>query len=386
MSEPSWGYLIGATVTALAAGLVVWAPRRPRLLGRVSWWVSVLYGEIPALVLLGLLASTIDTLWLGAGGEAGDGGGGAVPLVGILAFLVAGLAASLLVWLLVQAQWAGSAMRRVVPATGTPRRLGWPAALLLPIPWRPRSVALTRGLAYGPEAHQRLDLYRRSDEASPGGPAPVLIQLHGGGFVSGRRSKESLGLIHDLARAGWVCLSADYRLARTPGQAHPEHLVDVKRVIAWARAQTPALNLDPRRIVLLGTSAGAHLATMAALTANQARYQPGFEDADTSISAFVGFAGYYGPLSGTPDDGSSPFAHADRPCPPGLIVHGSHDTQTSPRDARELADRLRSSSGGRVRAVILPGAQHTFDLLDSVRFRHVRHAVVRFCHSLPDPS
>jgi acetyl esterase/lipase len=198
--------------------------------------------------------------------------------------------------------------------------------------------------------------------------------------VGGRRSKETLSLLYHLARQGWLCVSADYRLGRPPAGGHPA-VVDVKLLIAWLRSEGHRIGADPSTLVLLGTSAGAHLAVMTALTAGDPRYQPGFEQADTSVSGFVGLAGYYGPLSDELDD-TSPFDHlGGADCPPGLLVHGSRDSQAAPSEARLLSQRLREQSGSCAFA-LLPGAHHTFDLLDSVRFRSVRQSTAAFCQGL----
>ena len=156
-------------------------------------------------------------------------------------------------------------------------------------------------------------------------------------ILLGRKSHESLPLIYDLAGEGWTCLSGDYQLSRTPAEGHPGHLVDVKRLIAWVRTQGETWGVAPATIVLVGTSAGAHLSAMAALTANQPAYQPGFEDADTSVDGFVGLAGYYGPVSGVDGDGTSPFDHLAGAGTPALIVHGTHDVVASPDAAARLA-------------------------------------------------
>src|SRR5690606_36252529 len=79
-----------------------------------------------------------------------------------------------------------------------------------------------------------------------------------------------------------------------PHAGFHDHLTDVKRVLAWVREHGPRYGADPGTLVLAGGSAGAHLATIAALTQHDPRYQPGFEDADTSVSAVVGLYGWYG--------------------------------------------------------------------------------------------
>jgi acetyl esterase/lipase len=369
-----YGYLSTVLLAGIVTALVVLAPRQPRVLGRFSWWASLLVSELTVWVMLYLVASTVLLL-------AQHGVHGVATAVGVaVAVLLLGvlgreLALSARVGAVARAALAddgGPALASAVP-------LGeWVRSLLFP---RPSSSGLrrVREVGYGPLPHQLMDVYTAEPRAAPG---PVLVQLHGGGFVGGRRSKESLGLLYQLAREGWVCVSADYLLGRSPADGHPQHLIDVKQLIAWLRSEGQSIGADPITIVLVGTSAGAHLSAMAALTAGDPRYQPGFESADTSISGWVGLAGYYGPLTAEPGAATSPFEHLDdAPPAPGLVVHGSRDTQTSPDDARRLVHELRDRSASCAFA-LLPGANHTFDLLDSVRFRLVREATATFCRSV----
>jgi len=370
-----WGYLASSALALLGVVLVLAAPALPRRLAGLSSWAGVLVGEAPAVVLLWLVAST---LLLVAQGDAAERGAW-------LALGVAALAAAGLVRCLVLGVRAGAVLDRAVPASGEPARrvgaAGWLAAAVVPLPRRPRDVTRQRDLAYGPAPHQRVDLYRSRSVPASGA---VLVQLHGGGFFSGHKSRESLPLIYDLAGLGWTCLSGDYRLSRTPAEGHPGHLVDVKQLIAWVRTQGETWGVAPATIVLVGTSAGAHLSAMAALTANQPAYQPGFEDADTSVDGFVGLAGYYGPVSGVDGDGTSPFDHLEGAGTPVLIVHGTHDVVASPDAAARLAGALAGTGRSDVALALLPGAHHTFDLLDSVRFRQVRRGVARFCAAVAE--
>src|SRR6185437_7225355 len=130
---------------------------------------------------------------------------------------------------------------------------------------------------YGPDRAHRVDIYCSRAAAAT---RPVLIHFHGGGFVSGGKSRESVALLNQLAADGWLCLSANYRL-RGAGQ-HPNALIDAKRVIAWIRAHADEFGADPSSVFLAGCSAGAHLAVSAALTPGRVELQPGFEDSETS--------------------------------------------------------------------------------------------------------
>ena len=86
-----------------------------------------------------------------------------------------------------------------------------------------------------------------------------------------------------------MCVSANYRLF--PAAKFPDPLIDVKRVIAWVREHGRAYGADPTAVFLAGSSAGGHLASMAALTPNQPGFQPGFADTDTSVAGAVSLYG-----------------------------------------------------------------------------------------------
>jgi acetyl esterase/lipase len=252
--------------------------------------------------------------------------------------------------------------------------------LFAPLPLFHPRVKRIANLSYGDAGRRnRLDVYRPRDG---GGGGPVLIHLHGGGFsfLPGRKSFYARRLLFRLAREGWVCISATYRLQ--PEAKFPDELIDVKKVIAWARARAVEYGGDPDRIVLAGSSFGARLATLAGFTVNDPSLQPGFEGADTSIAAVVALYGYYGGIASRGGLPSSPFDYASRGSAPLLIVHGGQDTFTPPRRARALAERARGATANPVVYVELPGAQHSFDLLSSIRVEAVIDGIEAFVASV----
>jgi acetyl esterase len=118
-------------------------------------------------------------------------------------------------------------------------------------------VLVQRDLAYGSDARNRVDLYR--PEPSAARQHAVILFMHGGGFVRGDKSeKENFGLY--FARRGFVVAVANYRLA--PQHVWPSGAEDAIAAYEWLSANGAHYSGDPRRIFMIGESAGAaHVAT-----------------------------------------------------------------------------------------------------------------------------
>jgi acetyl esterase/lipase len=145
------------------------------------------------------------------------------------------------------------------------------------------------------------------------------------------------------------------------------------------REHSDEYGADPTAVFVAGSSAGGHMAAMAALTPNDPAFQPGFEDADTSVSGAITLYGYLGNYYGQ-GAGSSPGAYIGADAPPFFVAQGDRDTY-SPRFvkiARGFAEKLRSGSSGPVVYAELPGAQHSFDLFHSILFEAVIDGIEDF--------
>ena len=159
-----------------------------------------------------------------------------------------------------------------------------------PLMFVTRGVRRERGVVFSEldGTRLRLDIYRPAPgrpDPSGSGPRPAVIQVHGGGWFAGSRYEQGIPLLNHLAQIGWVGFNVDYRLS--PEATFPDQIVDVKRAIAWVREHAEELAIDPEMICITGGSAGGHLTALAGLTENAPEYQPGFEDADTSLAAVV---------------------------------------------------------------------------------------------------
>ncbi len=204
-----------------------------------------------------------------------------------------------------------------------------------------------------------------------------------------------------LAELGWVCVAINYRLS--PRSTWPDQIVDVKRAIAWTKEHIAEYGGDPDWIAITGGSAGGHLSSLAALTPNDPRFQPGFEEADTRVQAAVPFYGVYDftrtddsmhpmmvpmvaknvfKLSRTetsePFRIASPITHVCEDAPPFFVLHGTNDSLIPVEQARSFTARLAEVSRQPVVYAELPYAQHAFDILGSARAAHAAVAVEQF--------
>lgn len=118
---------------------------------------------------------------------------------------------------------------------------------------------LERSYATEADDRRRLDVY--VDPAAGERARPVVVYLHGGGWYGGDRRRVH-GLADWLVGEGVVLVSAGYRLV--PEGAHPAAVSDVAAAVGWVHREIDRLGGDPERIVLMGHSAGAHLAALAA--------------------------------------------------------------------------------------------------------------------------
>jgi acetyl esterase/lipase len=211
------------------------------------------------------------------------------------------------------------------------------------------------------------------------GPFPVVICIHGGGWVGGDRTQLHTTLKRFAGR-GYVAASPDYRLA--PKNRFPAQIEDCKAAVRFLRANAKQYHIDPERIGVVGFAAGGHLACLLGVTAkgDDLEGTGGNPDESSRVQAVVSF---FGPTDLTTDDWgkeaeeknliplmggpradkphayrrASPVTYAGKDAPPFLFVHGVEDKIVRLEQSTKLADKLKEA-GASARVVALEGEGH----------------------------
>jgi len=232
-----------------------------------------------------------------------------------------------------------------------------------------------------------LDLFRLRD-AHYDEKQPVIIWIHGGGWMSGDKFN-GVERIFSLVRSGFVGVSINYRLSHVA--IFPAQLHDCKAAVRFLRAHADKLNIDPTRIGVWGASAGGHLASLLATTGNK-KSMAGNCGWNNYSSAVQACCSWYGPtdlnlMDKFPEDvvpalanmdeqscegklvgGSvarcqriarlaNPILHATKNCPPVLLMHGAKDNYV-PLVSSEVFYEALQKKGVRVSLHIIRDGHH----------------------------
>jgi arylformamidase len=125
----------------------------------------------------------------------------------------------------------------------------------------PAGTRVVRDVAYGPDPAQRFDVYVPATLAASHAPLPVIFFVHGGAWAFGDKTNSQVvepKVAHWIAQ-GYLVISADYRMLPTPVAQQAD---DVAAAIAFAQSHAASWGGDPKRFILMGHSAGAHLVAL----------------------------------------------------------------------------------------------------------------------------
>jgi acetyl esterase/lipase len=251
----------------------------------------------------------------------------------------------------------------------------------------------------------KLDLFLPPPSFKSKGPRPLLIYIHGGGWVMGgpRRSAAFLDwpkVLASIAEHGYVVASVSYRFAKEA--PFPAQIQDVKSAIRWLRVNADKYDIDKRRVMTWGQSAGGHLAGLAAVSCGVAALNPaprvaapehpvaevqasapvGFDQASDCVQGAVVWFGVFdfsklpqyanggkqdafldcgGAKACTPEQLAlpSPVTYISDKTPPILIMHGTADTTVPIAQSEEFYERLKAK-GVKTEFIKVPAVGHSF--------------------------
>ena len=225
------------------------------------------------------------------------------------------------------------------------------------------SYALSADVAYGPLARQRLDIYQ-PNKAAPSTGWPVVVFFYGGSWNRGEKAEYKF-VGEALASRGVLTLVADYRLY--PEVRFPDFLKDSALALKYGLTGAKRLGGDPRRVFVMGHSAGGYNAAMLAL---DARWLGETGHSPAELAGFIGLAGAYDFLPMTNPDAQPVFVHpnypahtqpiefARSPAPRTFLGAAVKDKLISPqRNTVGLANMLQSA-GTAVTLKLYDGVSH----------------------------
>lgn len=224
-----------------------------------------------------------------------------------------------------------------------------------------KGYAVERDIAYGGEPRHRLDVYAPTGGA---GPKPVVVFLYGGGWEAGSKNYY-LFVGAALASKGIVAVVPDYRIY--PEVRFPGFVEDAARAVRWTRDRVAGFGGDPARLVVMGHSAGAHIAAM--LSFDRQWLAAAGIDPYHGLRGMIGLAGPYdflplrsrtlktifGPSHRVA--ASQPINFVDGTAPPALLATARRDRTVEPGNTFRLAERIRRE-GGRVEVEVYDRAGH----------------------------
>ena len=222
--------------------------------------------------------------------------------------------------------------------------------------------SVARDIPFGDTPRLKLDVYRPRPGKGNGG---IVVFFYGGSWTSGEKSDYRFAA-QALVSRGFVAVLPNYRIY--PEVQFPTFVEDGARAFRWVHDHAVEIGGNPKRIYLMGHSAGAHIVALLTL---DPRYLKGVGLDRSAIRATAALSGPYdfvpGPderpvfgLSVTnpkPYPEMEPINFVDGHEPPMLLIHGLIDKTVSSKNSDELAEKIRAK-GGEVQEIVYPKRAH----------------------------
>lgn len=241
----------------------------------------------------------------------------------------------------------------------------------------------------------RADLYLSLNAVKP---TPIIINIHGGGWKSG--VKETQGGFSPYFKAGFAVANMEYRLS---GQASaPAAIEDTRCMLMYIINNAKQLNIDPNKIVIMGGSAGGHLALMGGLLGNDRRFDTNCLGTENiKVAAIIDKYGImdvwdwtYGPehkssspklwLGDKSNDNEfiksvSPISYVTKNSPPIFIIHGNVDPIVPYQQSVDLYKKLQEL-GVKSEFITVQGGGH--GKFDKEKNEEINTSIFQFLSSL----
>lgn len=202
------------------------------------------------------------------------------------------------------------------------------------------------------------------------GPFPTCILVHGGGFTKGNKTSFIKPLFEPLSKAGFAWFTINYRLA--PQHRFPANVEDVESAIRWVKAHAAEYKADPKRIALIGESAGGHLVSLAGVRAKDDTrvaavvpiYAP--HDLELRVKQSKTIPAWVEALFGLTElndtawkvlRDASPLTHVQKGLPPFLLIHGTKDDKVPFEQSLKFQEKMKVA-GNACDLIVVEGGAH----------------------------
>ena len=238
-------------------------------------------------------------------------------------------------------------------------------------PELPPGVKMEASVSYDSHPETVLDIFQPVGETK--GKRPGVVVIHGGGWIAGTKEVQWDNFVRRYLEKGFVVANVEYRLAKSA--TAPAAVEDSLKAANWFIRNASKYNVDKKRIVVTGGSAGGHLSLMVGMATKSAKL--GKPAKVAAVINFYGITDVGDQLAGpnmrpyavtwVPDSPGrlelahrvSPMTYVRRGLPPIMTLHGDAD-QTVPYEHGVKLTKALNDAGNRTEMISVPQGRHGF--------------------------